>query len=178
MHLKSKDQALSRDLVAGIMADKLGHDETLTKHMIPQFALGCRRMTPGSGYLESLRADNVEVVPKSAVRMTEKGVVDESGTEHEVDAIVCATGFTTTFTPHFETYGRNGAEIHKQFGDFPVGYMGVAAENFPNLFRTFSMLSMNIFADLNSLSWTERAGQSQLHTTSVRVVHTLCLPSY
>ena len=135
MHLKSTDQAASRNLVAGIMADKLGHDEKLTKHMIPQFALGCRRMTPGSGYLESLRAENVEVVPKSAMRLTEKGVVDESGIEHEVDAIVCATGFTTSFTPHFQTYGRNGAEIHKQFGDFPVGYMGIAAENFPNFFR-------------------------------------------
>ena len=53
MHLKAKDQRLSRDLVADIMSEQLNHDEKLTKHMIPPFALGCRRMTPGSGYLQS-----------------------------------------------------------------------------------------------------------------------------
>jgi len=134
MHLKSKDQKTSRDLVADIMAERLGHDPRLTKHMTPPFALGCRRMTPGSGYLESLKADNVEVLPESAVRLTETAIVDESGVEHEVDVIICATGFDASFTPHFKVFGRNGSEIHKQFGDFPVGYLGITAENFPNLF--------------------------------------------
>ncbi len=134
MHLKSKDQKASRELVADIMADQLGHDEKLVKHMTPPFALGCRRMTPGSGYLQSLRADNVEVVGQSVIRLTETGIVDETGEEREVDVVVCATGFDTTFTPHFKTYGRKNSEIHDQFGDFPIGYMGIAAENFPNLF--------------------------------------------
>lgn len=135
MHLKSKDQKASRDLVAEIMAGQLGGDETLVKHLTPPFALGCRRMTPGSGYLQSLTAENVEVVKKSAGSFTERGIVDEDGVEREVDVIVCATGFDTSFTPHFELNGRNGAEIHKQFGEFPKGYLGIAAENFPNLFR-------------------------------------------
>lgn len=91
-------------------------------------------MTPGSGYLQSLRADNVQVIPSSAVRLTETGIVDESGEEREVDVVICATGFDTSFTPHFKVYGRNNAEIHEQFGDFPVGYLGITAENFPNLF--------------------------------------------
>lgn len=134
MHLKANDQKASRELVADIMAEQLGHDEKLTKHMIPPFALGCRRMTPGSGYLQSLRADNVQVIPSSAVRLTETGIVDESGEEREVDVVICATGFDTSFTPHFKVYGRNNAEIHEQFGDFPVGYLGITAENFPNLF--------------------------------------------
>ena len=83
MHLKAKDQKLSRDLVADIMSEQLGHDETLTKHMIPPFALGCRRMTPGSGYLQSLSASNVTVVPKSALKLTETSIIDEDGTAHE-----------------------------------------------------------------------------------------------
>ena len=134
MHLKSKDQKASRELVADIMSEQLGHDEKLTRQMIPPFALGCRRMTPGSGYLQSLRAPNVEVVNSSAVRLTEDGIIDESGVERKVDVVVCATGFDTSFTPHFEVTGRNGAEIHEQFGDFPKGYLGITAPNFPNLF--------------------------------------------
>jgi cation diffusion facilitator CzcD-associated flavoprotein CzcO len=134
MHLKAKDQKVSRDLVADIMTEQLDNDPRLTRHLIPPFALGCRRMTPGSGYLQALRAENVEVVPKSALKLTETSIVDEDGAEHEVDVIICATGFDTSFTPHFKVYGRKGAEIHEQFGDFPIGYMGIAAANFPNLF--------------------------------------------
>ncbi|KAI1862728.1 uncharacterized protein JN550_010065 [Neoarthrinium moseri] len=140
MHLNSEDQNSSRQLIASIMAEKI-NDEKLTKRMVPKFALGCRRMTPGSGYLESLTKDNVEVVHESVVRLTETGVVDESGIEHEVDVVVCATGFDTSFTPHFKVTGRKGADIKGQFGDFPRGYLGIAAENFPNLFRPSSPAS-------------------------------------
>lgn len=117
------------------MADQLGHDPRLTKAMTPNFGVGCRRMTPGSGYLQSLRKDNVQVVTESAVRITEDGVVDESGTEHKVDVLICATGFDVSFAPHFDVIGRNGANLKEQFGDFPKAYLSVTAPNFPNLFR-------------------------------------------
>lgn len=79
MHLKSKDQKASRDPVANIMSEQLGHDPRLTKKTIPNFAPGCWRMTPGSGYLQSLRAPNVEVVAESVTKLMEDGIVDESG---------------------------------------------------------------------------------------------------
>lgn len=135
MHLKSRDQASSRDLVASIMKEQLDNDQHLVKYLVPQFALGCRRMTPGSGYLKSLTKSNVNVVTQDVVRLTENGVVDASGTEHKVDVVVCATGFDTSFTPHFECIGRGGKSLKDQFGDFPKGYLGIMAENFPNLFR-------------------------------------------
>jgi cation diffusion facilitator CzcD-associated flavoprotein CzcO len=138
MHLKSEDQKASRELVADIMSQQLDHDPRLTKHMIPDFSLGCRRMTPGSGYLQSLRAPNVEVVTESAVKLTKDGIVDESGHEHKVEVVVFATGFDTSFTPHFEIIGRNRANLREQFGDFPKGYLGITTPNFPNLFRECS----------------------------------------
>ncbi|PMD30016.1 FAD/NAD(P)-binding domain-containing protein [Hyaloscypha variabilis F] len=134
MHLKSKDQASSRNLVASIMNEQLNNDTRLVKHLVPEFALGCRRMTPGSGYLQSLTKSNVDVITEDVVRLTEHGVVDASGTEHKVDVVVCATGFDTSFTPHFECIGRGGKSLKEQFGDFPKGYLGIMAENFPNLF--------------------------------------------
>lgn len=137
MHTKSNDQKVSRDLVANLMSEQLGHDPQLTSNMIPEFALGCRRMTPGSGYLQSLTKENVNVIPQSIVKFTEKGVIDESGKEHEVDVVICATGFDVSFTPHFEVIGRKGANLQEQFGDEPKAYLGVTAENFPNLFRKY-----------------------------------------
>jgi cation diffusion facilitator CzcD-associated flavoprotein CzcO len=135
MHLNSKDQSASRELVSNIMKEQLNADPRLTGHLVPNFALGCRRMTPGSNYLQSLTRTNVEVVTQDAIRLTEDGVVDASGTLHIVDVVVCATGFDTSFTPHFECIGRNGKSLKEEFGEFPKGYLGIMAENFPNLFR-------------------------------------------
>ena len=91
MHMNSKDQKSSRELIQNLILERL-NNEKLSTQMAPTFALVCRRMTPGSGYLESLSQDNVQTVHESVVRCTEKGLVDESGNEHEVDVIVCATG--------------------------------------------------------------------------------------
>lgn len=134
MHMHSKDQKNSREIIANIMNDRIGNEE-ISKRLVPNFALGCRRMTPGQGYLESLSKENVEVIPESALRLTETGIVDESGIEHEVDVVICATGFDTSFTPHFKMTGRNNADIKEQFGEFPVGYLGITVQNFPNFFR-------------------------------------------
>ena len=134
MHINSQDQKVSRDLVADIMGEQLGHDPRLTKTLTPEFALGCRRMTPGSGYLQSLTKENVEVVTESVTKFTDGGVVDELGNEHKVDAVICATGFDVSFVPHFEVIGRNDANLKQQFGDFPKAYLGITAANFPNLF--------------------------------------------
>jgi cation diffusion facilitator CzcD-associated flavoprotein CzcO len=136
MHLNSKDQKDSRQLIASIMREKLNNDD-LASHLVPEFALGCRRMTPGSGYLESLSKDNVEVLRQSVTRLTQTGIVDEKGVEHEVDAVICATGFDTSFAPHFKCIGRQGSDIKEQFGDFPKGYLGITARNFPNFFREY-----------------------------------------
>ncbi|ERS95329.1 hypothetical protein HMPREF1624_08207 [Sporothrix schenckii ATCC 58251] len=133
MHRNSVDQKNSRELIAKIMRERLDNDALAAK-MVPGFALGCRRMTPGSNYLEALSKDNVQVVHDSVVRLTETGVVDASGVEHPVDVVVCATGFDTSFTPHFTITGRKNADLREQFGDFPKGYLGITAENFPNLF--------------------------------------------
>jgi cation diffusion facilitator CzcD-associated flavoprotein CzcO len=135
MHVKSKDQKASRDFVASKMREELGGDARLTKAMIPEFGLGCRRMTPGEGYLQSLTKPNVQVATDSVARFYENGLIDAAGVEHAVDVVVCATGFANLFKPHFKCIGRNGTVLDDQFGDHPKAYMAIMAENFPNLFR-------------------------------------------
>jgi cation diffusion facilitator CzcD-associated flavoprotein CzcO len=102
--------------------------------MIPPFGLGCRRMTPGSGYLESLKAENATVLNQDAASFTETGLIAADGTKVDVDVVICATGFDTSFAPPFTLIGRNGADLRQQFGDQPVGYMAIMTENFPNYY--------------------------------------------
>lgn len=63
--------------------------------------------------------------------------MDETGQEHEVDVVICATGFDVSFTPHFEVIGRGGKSLKEEFGELPKTYLAVTAADFPNLFRTF-----------------------------------------
>ena len=133
MHLHSDDQKLSRAYVAQDMQKKLGGDARLAKHLIPDFALGCRRMTPGSNYLQSLSRENVHVITHSAVEVTADGIIDASGKETNVDVIICATGFNTA-RPSYEIIGRDGRNLADHWEDDAKGYMSIMADGFPNMF--------------------------------------------
>lgn len=150
MHLDSEDQRASREYVANSMHEKLSGNQELTEHLVPKFALGCRRMTPGADYLQSLSRSNVEVIRQSAARVTETGLVDELGNEVEVDVIIFATGFDTSFMPPYPVYGENGRGLQQEWKVFPKGYLSVMAEGFPNMFRKWRahVLSQVSLADL------------------------------
>ena len=156
MHLHSKDQQLSREYVANDMRKKLGNDPALTSKLIPQFALGCRRMTPGTEYLQSLRQPNVVPVTQSVARLTEDGVVDANGVEKKVDIVICATGFDVT-RPSYDIIGRDGRSLGDEWADFPRGYLSIMAEGFPNMFcKSASDETFHFCANQGSfrLDWT------------------------
>jgi cation diffusion facilitator CzcD-associated flavoprotein CzcO len=50
-------------------------------------------------------ADNAEVVTSEIEKITEDGLFTRDGKLHEVDTIVCATGFNTSFRPNFNLIG-------------------------------------------------------------------------
>ncbi|KAJ7349078.1 FAD/NAD-P-binding domain-containing protein [Mycena albidolilacea] len=114
---------------------RLRGDQRLIDAIIPKdFAVGCRRATPGNGYLEALLEPNVQVYTQMFQRITEKGFIDAEGNEVEVDVIICATGFDTSFRPRFPViaYGKN---IQDLWEDYPVdSYLSIAVKNFPNYF--------------------------------------------
>lgn len=75
------------------MRQKLGDRTDIMEKLIPTtFNVGCRRPTPGNGFLEALTRPNVTTFTQGIKKITEKGVVNEDGEENEVDVIICATG--------------------------------------------------------------------------------------
>ena len=62
------------------------------KNLIPEWLPGCRRITPGDGYLESLVKSNVNCVFQGIQKITPDGLIDDAGEFHPVDILVCATG--------------------------------------------------------------------------------------
>ncbi len=56
-----------------------------------------RHDQPGNGFLEALTRHNVKAFVHGLQRITPKGFVNEDGAEHEVDVIICATGYVDSF---------------------------------------------------------------------------------
>ncbi|KAK9418208.1 hypothetical protein SUNI508_08402 [Seiridium unicorne] len=127
-------QAFATQKVAQYMTAMLGGDEKLCKALIPTFPLGTRRLTPAPGYLEAMRAPNVEVVTEGIARFVPEGIQLNSGEVIKLDVIVCATGFDNSFCPRFPIVGRGGNVQDRIRAETPKGYMSCALPGVPNYF--------------------------------------------
>ncbi len=115
-------------------------DPVLRAKLTPSFEIGCKRILITSSWYPALNQPNVDVETSPITEITEHAVITADGTEHEVDAIVCATGFHVTDPPVGAVFhGRDGRSLAETWGDSPRAYRGVTTANFPNLFRIGSI---------------------------------------
>lgn len=63
--------------------------------------------------------------------ITEQGFKDPDGNEQEVDVIIFATGFDTSWVPRFPIIAH-GKNLQDVYAEKPLGYLGVAAPEMPN----------------------------------------------
>lgn len=119
---------LFRDVITKEMHRRMGpgHEE-LKERIIPKWAPGCRRISPGDGYLEALVQPNVENIFSGIKKVTKEGILTEDGREHKFDVLVCATGFKVAFKPGFKVVNGEGKSIQEDWGDGVNLYFGVSA---------------------------------------------------
>ncbi len=154
------------------MEKKLSAKPHIAEAFIPNFAVGCRRLTPGPGYLEALCEDHVDFVSSPIDRITETGIQSADGSHREYDTIVCATGFDTSFRPRIPIIGRNGSNLQDLWDQpAPPHYLSMlAGPDHPNFVRLPRLLLWPMtrshlatcFActSVNSLSSTARTRRS------------------
>jgi len=112
-------------------------DANNNEHLVPDFSVGCRRTSPGIAFMEALKEPNVSVHFTPVVKITPDGPVGADGTTTKVDTLICATGFDTSFRPHFPIIGQEGVSLADKFTPHPDGYLGVSAPGFPNYLMFF-----------------------------------------
>lgn len=137
--LGNKDaQERVREQLEASMTDRLGSSAKGTRIaelIIPSFPVGCRRLTPGQGFLEAMVRDNVDTHWDNLEEITESGIRTKDGRLLELDAIVCATGFDTTFKPRFPIVGKSGVNLADEWETKdPIAYFGVTVPKMPNYF--------------------------------------------
>lgn len=119
------------------MRTKMAAKPELCEKIMPKnFGVGCRRPTPGNGYLEALVGDKTTCYTDNLQTITEKGFKDHEGVEHEVDVIITATGFDTSFIPAYKMIinGKNMNEHWASLDTMP-SYLSVAISEVPNYFN-------------------------------------------
>ncbi|OAG37828.1 hypothetical protein AYO21_07934 [Fonsecaea monophora] len=117
------------------MANKLAKKPHIMEALEPNWPPGCRRLTPGPGYLEALVEDNVDFISTKIKRFTKNGIETVDGKERKVDLVICATGFDTSLKQPMPIIGRNGANLNDIWRDDPVSYLGIFPPEMPNMMR-------------------------------------------
>jgi cation diffusion facilitator CzcD-associated flavoprotein CzcO len=108
-------------------------DPVLRAKLTPDYTIGCKRVLFSNNYYPALTRANVEVVAAGVREVRANSVVDANGVEHEVDIIICGTGFDVQdpLGP-LHVYDRNGEEL-RQRGSLSA-YLGITVTHLPNAF--------------------------------------------
>jgi 4-hydroxyacetophenone monooxygenase len=117
------------------IAAELGDRQELLPKVLPTYPPFGKRMLLDNGWYRTMARDDVELVDAIA-EIRPRSVVSESGSEHEVDVLVWATGFDVVgFLAPMEILGRGGVRLHDVWdGDDARAYLGTAVPGFPNFF--------------------------------------------
>ncbi|KIX06710.1 uncharacterized protein Z518_04686 [Rhinocladiella mackenziei CBS 650.93] len=157
LFLNAPEQKALRSRFIEIMRDEL-EDEKLAEELIPNFAVGCRRTSPGRTFMQALKQPNVYPHFTALQSVRKRTVVGADGTEvHDVDAIVLATGFDTTYRPRFDIIGHRGISLKEKFTPNPDSYLGIGVPGKPSdldvsFGPTFPVLTGSVTASLSAVA--------------------------
>jgi cation diffusion facilitator CzcD-associated flavoprotein CzcO len=115
------------------------HDRPdLAKMVTPDYPFGGKRILQDSNFYPALKRENVELIPHAVTEVTEKGLIDDTNTEREIDVLVMSTGFqAANYLATFDVIGRNGQSLHDFWNGEPAAYLGLTVPNFPNFYMLY-----------------------------------------
>jgi len=129
-------RTLERSLEASIRRQV--HDHETQEKLIPDYSFFCKRPSFSNDYYPVFNREHVELITEPIERIGKQGIRTRDGREREIDALICATGYSVfdrSCLPNFEVEGRGGRNL----GDFWErerfqAYEGASVPGFPNFF--------------------------------------------
>ena len=110
-------------------------DPATRRQLTPNYEAGCKRRVVSDDYLQAFNRDNVHLVAERVTEVTAAGVVDGSGTLHEVDTIIEATGFKPfDITDYVQISGRDGVRLQDVWHEHVQSFRTLMVPGFPNFF--------------------------------------------
>ena len=114
-------------------------DPAIAEKLIPDHPPLTRRPPGESGYYEAFNQPNVRLVDVRSDpihKVTPHGVVLDSGARHELDVLICATGFDSGSGAvlRIEVRGSGGRTLREHWMSGVRTHLGMMVHGFPNLF--------------------------------------------
>ncbi|WP_305095389.1 NAD(P)/FAD-dependent oxidoreductase [Prescottella sp. R16] len=111
-------------------------DPDLRDALTPTYRIGCKRILRSNDFYPTLARENTTLVTESVTEIRPDGIVTGDGTVHEVDAIVCATGFRVAGALNrMHLVGRDGVSLLERWRrDGVRTHLGVTVAGLPNAF--------------------------------------------
>lgn len=143
------------------VGEKLGHlhlrhsvtDPVVREKLTPQYSLGCKRPSFSNTYLRAFNRTNVHLETDPIEAITPTGVRTVSGTEHEVDVLILATGFKVFDKgnmPPYAVTGPSGLSLEEFWAENRLqAYHGISVPNFPNMFLILGPYGYNASSYFN-----------------------------
>jgi cyclohexanone monooxygenase len=132
----------SNDTIADFVRSKIRtivKDPTVANSLCPNdHPLGTKRICVDTGYFETYNRDNVTLVDlkKTPIEEVVPQGIRTSSVTHELDALVCATGYDalTGAVLNIDVRGTGGQRLQEKWAHGPRTNLGLMTHGFPNLF--------------------------------------------
>lgn len=112
-------------------------DKALRARLLPDFALGCKRILMSNTWYPALAQAHVRVLPGLA-RIEGQALVASDGQRFEADVIIFALGFEVAEPPIGKCIvGLSGVPLAQRWQGSADAYLGTMTQDCPNLFLTF-----------------------------------------
>lgn len=113
-------------------------DPETRRKLVPWLPYGSRRPIISNYYYPTFNRDNVTLVTEAVERFEPDGLRTADGASHELDAIVCATGFTVSrYASIIEITGKQGRRLADDWSGDPSAFLGVMVPGYPNFFMMY-----------------------------------------
>ncbi len=126
------------DFVRGKIAEIVKDPATAKLLQPDSHPIGTKRICIDTDYFTTFNRPNVSLVDIKTDPIEEitANAVRVAGKDHEVDALVMATGFDamTGSVARIDIRGRGGQTLNRKWAEGPKTYLGLMSAGFPNLF--------------------------------------------
>ncbi|KAL8279688.1 hypothetical protein RQP46_008001 [Phenoliferia psychrophenolica] len=123
----------TREIVRKMMHEELKGRPDLIEKLIPKWDIWCRRVTPCISFMDALHMPQVDLITEGIASVSADGITTGQGNFVEVDRIILATGFDTSFKPKYPITAK-GKNLSDVWSKRSKAYMSIAVAGFPNFF--------------------------------------------
>jgi len=126
------------DFVREKIAEIVSNPQTAKLLQPDNHPIGSKRICVDTDYYATFNRPNVTLVDirSNPIEEITSNAVRTVGRDHEVDALVLATGFDamTGSVAKIDICGRDGQTLNQKWAEGPKTYLGLMSAGFPNLF--------------------------------------------